>query len=803
VPFEFADLTRTRSVCVSVAFSKASTGSSLEIMESSLQRVSSTMEFEPDADMLPVGSVVATVASFSERTHSLLEAVLSLYPFVCQIRVFFNGHNISSSHPVFQSPKVEIAYSATYDSQGDIGKFFWVDSDRSLFEYHLTFDDDILYPLEYSKIMTSHVHFEYQDRVILGVHGSRLIQPITSFNDVRIRTTFRFNQSLQRDSNVQFIGTGTALYAFRSLPVCYLDFEYHNMADIWLTLLSQRHHVPRVAIQRSSGWLQPIDGTRSTSIWKTIADSTHDHDMYSNLLKDSLFAQDYVIKRNFPLSAPSLKGKRLKLFLALTTWNRLEFLKHFLDSFFSTRSPAYDWILAIADDGSTDGTIEFLENLSMRDSITEIFILRNKGIYACGQTNELLSLAAEIDFDYGFKVEDDVIFLKKGWEKLYIDAIVDSGYQHICYLNLKHRKTLIEEQHLSPLLDPPFYDKSQKLVAYVDVWNGDGPFWTFTKEMIERVGFCDEDNFPIRGQWHIDLSLRLSRAGFTSIEHFYDAVGSNRYITLQVAQNRKNYKAALPWGAAYKKTKEHAELIRRYDVMKNDSRIFVGRPFRLKERERRNQLETKSRSFLIKAFSVTSEFDQWQSFNSPARSPGISFDREKIVDVNQEPYRSIYQSLMIHQQHHVFANNSIKVASPEAFSYSYTFLKTLKSALRDGTESLVLLNDGMRFHRNFKGLLNKISSQLPENWMIVFLDADNLGKVGSVDRHSKNLSYFSGKLLKTNSFMIRRTAFLRLIWYAMSFESSLEQGSLARLCLDFPKSCFVARPSLVRPDPNA
>jgi len=793
----FRTLTSTDFICVYVALSKATSGAAVEIIGPlSLTRIASTMDFEPQGDMMSTASAVATVASFDDRKDALIEAVLSLYPFVSQIRIFFNGRNISSSHPIFYSPKVLVAYSSDHGPHGDIGKFFWVDTDRDLFEYHLTFDDDILYPLEYVSSMTKKLHLDYEDSVVLGVHGVKLVQPITSYIDKNIRTIFLYNTSLEQDASVQLVGTGTSFYAFRSLPISYQQFEYHNMADVWLAVVAQRNKIPRVSVERPSGWLQPIDGTLPSSIWKSLSDNTNLGKKYFKLFRDSLFAQNRVIKDNFPFSSLPLRGKRLKLVLAITTWNRLDFLKNTLESFLKTRSLDYDWTIVIADDGSNDGTLEFLNSFIVRDPFTEVFILKNHGIYACGQTNELLRFALSIDFDYGFKVEDDLIFVEKGWDKLYLEAIRESGYHHLCYLNLQHRKTLIQEQNLSPMFEPPVYDRSHKLVAYVDVWNGDGPFWTFSKEMIERVGFCDELNFPIRGQWHIDLSLRFARAGFTSTEFFYDAVGSNRYITLQVVQDRKKYKAALPWGSTYKKTKEEAELRRRHSVMRNDSRIHVELPLRMRRFPNSGASDFQHGLSHIKVMNAGSDVNRWQSFSCQARVFNLSFDREVLININEEPHASMYKSFT-DQQGENSSSTSRNIPSQEAFAYSLSFIRLLKNAVSEGLPSLLVLSDDVILRANFESLSEEIAASLPDNWMIVYLDPQRVESLKSVEWQSNSLFFFQGSITETHAVMIRHTAFFRLLRSALALDKSVHEGALSRLCTEFPRSCLIFHPGLV------
>jgi len=186
-------------------------------------------------------------------------------------------------------------------------------------------------------------------------------------------------------------------YAFDTLPLTLNDFPYPNMADIWVGTRAIEDGVQRVCRHRHPGWLQSIVSTAESGIYAhsaittkgstintaaitTTTTTTNDSQVITTTtpLKishlDTSFMQNYIIRQHYPLSmlktddddSGSSNGvveRRLKLVLAVTTWNRLDFLQSFLKSFFDTRSLRYDWVLIVADDGSTDGTIEYLENL--------------------------------------------------------------------------------------------------------------------------------------------------------------------------------------------------------------------------------------------------------------------------------------------------------------------------------------------------------------------------------------------------------------------------------------------------------
>jgi hypothetical protein len=113
-------------------------------------------------------------------------------------------------------------------------------------------------------------------------------------------------------------------------------------------------------------------------------------------------------------------------------------------------------------------------------------------------------------------------------------------------------------------------------MATIDVKDCDGSLFTFTPAVLKKVGYNDETNFPVRGQWHIDYSVRCCRASFNNADHFYDAAGSNGYLDLQA--NLQDYRCSIPWGPEYRKTKEPAELARRQAVLNDPTRLYIPYP---------------------------------------------------------------------------------------------------------------------------------------------------------------------------------------------------------------------------------
>jgi glycosyltransferase involved in cell wall biosynthesis len=212
-----------------------------------------------------------------------------------------------------------------------------------------------------------------------------------------------------------------------------------------------------------------------------------------------------------------------KLVLAITTYNRIEYLKRCIDSWNNTRDKRHEWTLIIADDGSTDGTIEYLKYLNI-DNIKKHLILNNRmGVHY--QTNQILKYCSNIDFEYGFKTDDDIIYIKKDWDNKYIEAIENTKYDHLCFFDYKWGKR-------RGTINAPIKSNDGFLQSYIKNKDVQGAFWTFTHKVIDKVGYFDIDEFGFCGLGHVDYTYRCARAGFNDLNNIYDYINSNEYIKL-------------------------------------------------------------------------------------------------------------------------------------------------------------------------------------------------------------------------------------------------------------------------------
>lgn len=245
--------------------------------------------------------------------------------------------------------------------------------------------------------------------------------------------------------------------------------------------------------------------------------------MYSRKLGIDFYHQWHP-EDDFKTKHYEQKKNKFEVVLGVTTYNRLGYLKDFVKSWLATRNPFYQWTLIFSDDGSTDGTLEYLDSLNIENCTIHVIRHNRTGVHE--STNSIIDRCLSINFDYGFKCDDDVIFLQKGWDDKYIDGM--DSHPYICNYNVGWRKATPKKS-------------SEKFISYSDAYYSQGAFWTFTKQVINKLGWFDTKAFGYKGYGHIDYSVRACRAGFNNFSTFFDVKDSNLFIGLQA----DDYKPAL------------------------------------------------------------------------------------------------------------------------------------------------------------------------------------------------------------------------------------------------------------------
>lgn len=266
-----------------------------------------------------------------------------------------------------------------------------------------------------------------------------------------------------------------------------------------------------------------------------------------------------VVPANWPVK------NQPNLVLAVTTINRWDYLEQFLESWLRTRNNSYNWTIIVADDGSTDGTIQNFIDYEIPN--TKVVLLQNSGGGIAIQTNSIFNyvMKLEVEPQLLFSADDDIFFKQRGWDSAYLEAIKKTGYDHLVHFNPNWKPKLHDER---------LTKNGIELSSMTDAISCMGCFYTVTPRLLSEIGGFDETAFPIRGHSHIDFTMRACRSGHNNINTLYDIDSADEFLGIHPKEGyvstfrRYSYTEQMIMA-------DPKEKVRRWGLIKDESRIFV------------------------------------------------------------------------------------------------------------------------------------------------------------------------------------------------------------------------------------
>ncbi len=204
-----------------------------------------------------------------------------------------------------------------------------------------------------------------------------------------------------------------------------------------------------------------------------------------------------------------MEGKGVSIVIAVC--NMLPFTRLCLDYIRKNTTVPYE--LVIVDNGSTDGTREYIDELS---SDLDINYLRNEtNLGPIIAMNQGIRLSK---YEYICQIHNDVIIFEKGWLKKIVSIMEQdpkigiaspAGRQHIRGDSSCDEATL-KHNILSAGLNEPMKNEVEDIAVI------DGMCFVFTKGLVEEIGGLDE----VYGMMHfydMDFSLASLKAGYRNV----------------------------------------------------------------------------------------------------------------------------------------------------------------------------------------------------------------------------------------------------------------------------------------------
>jgi glycosyltransferase involved in cell wall biosynthesis len=667
----------------------------------------------------------AGVATTANRLHSFEQAFQTIAAQVDTVHVYLNGH---AHVPSFlrNLPQIRCFLSSDHDDLGDAGKFFSLPALRD--GYYLSFDDDIAYPSDYAdRLIKSNRDYDCP----VGVHGSLLRRDTPSYYRPEGRYNFHFKASLDRDIPVDILGTGTLCFDLDRSRLR-SSFDYRNMADLWAAEAFARDGTPLICVHREEGWLRPLDNG-TVSVWDANRFQPTVQKVLVEHKSEALASVARAKSKSFP-----------RIFIGIKTYNRVDYLRQCLTSIMQTLEPGFDYVVAVADDGSDDGTNEYLSALRLP---IDLSVIRNRRRYASGQFNELVDMAMRRQADFMFILDDDVVFRKSGWVSAYRQVALESGYHHLCHYNLPHHAQLAPNRGVDP--SPTELESSRHaLSAYGSVEQAMGALMTLTPEVVDGVGQADEANFSVRGQWHVDFSARACRAGFNEYNRFFDLRGSNEYIELQNTVANE-YKTSIPWTSDEFKHANHAdEVSRRKSIVRVRDRIHsTARPaFVSVDQTARAPLTVNDVFDRVFVLNLDRRPDRLALIDRRLSAIGVRFERFCAHDGQSAEIQAAYaayaesisnfapsrisNSMAYYQgdfstseQARYFQSKSNKPAirSAGAWAYLLGYRDILMRTLQENWGRVLILDDDCQFHVDFGRIFARVAADMPQGWRTLHL----------------------------------------------------------------------------------
>ena len=748
----FRTLHRARTICLRIVVPKAAAGDQLRLDRVILTRLGLTKSLAPEA---ATGQAVS-MATVAGREEMLLDAVSTLYNQVDRIRIYLNG---STDAPTYlDDPRIELAWSRDHGDLGDMGKFFWA-ADTSP-GHRFVVDDDFIFPTNFIERMALKLE-TYGRRAIVGVHAILLRQPLKQYYDPHSRFVNRYAIALGQDLNCHVLGTGAICYDPDIFKIANDDFQYRNMADIWIMLAAQRQNLPLVAISRPHNWL--IDNVTSDPKFNSIylASATRGNNAFN-----TAEIQSHIARSAWPVTIQPRceRGRCVPRITAVFECGDVSAFRRSFTSWMSTRPRDVDWVLIVVIQSRTAAADEAIRDIVIRAEapfethfVSEVSSGRPIGSW------DTLELLQRIASEGAIWFRSGVRWIGNRWSELIEEALQSDG----------------------------------PVVLAADAGADDPLAVCWPRAFGERIAAEPQRAAAeARSLWQLVRSAASATGGpkpsaldqqrlveATDLEPWPDALTEE--APAKPSEGRKTARQSQSSPGA----------IRINDVFE---RVLVLNLDRRSDRLRQFSRQAKKHGLLFERFravdgSTPPVSEDWAVY---ARSPVQPYPRGTGAFKYEYDFYYDYMN-DLQRVAHLEERDKKKVLSRGAWGYLLSMIAILRRAIEEDWESVLVFDDDCLFHRDLGAQFDRIMRVLPADWVLLSMGALQYNWTPKwITWCNRRLYHCNGSSVGSHATAIHRSAYPTLLMKSEEMMLPFDLGALHTVKRMFASRCFVMYPNL-------
>jgi GT2 family glycosyltransferase len=452
--------------------------------------------------------VIFNMATMPSRLVALRDTVNSILPQADELHIYLN--NFQQVPDFLIHPKIS-AYLGRYHMGdiGDVGKFYKVADQKG---YIFTVDDKILYPPDYVERMVDTIERSHRKAVVSN-HGRNFHsnRPSRSYY-FDIAQAFNYMMAYPL-TFVHEIGTGVLGYHSSTVTAPLSWFPYTNMTDIYFSLECQKLNIPIIIHPHDKGWLRlgskhnenhsihyfcnRADKFQTKVIndfkWKI---NTCQVDREKNLKPETRNLKQENLTITFAGLECYFRHHENDLAVVLPVFNNLHYTRRIITALQEMRT---SFMLIIIDDGSTDGTRDYIHEL-IKHGNNIIYCRHQKNTGVNTSWNEGIHIARSIGSKHIAVLNND-LELTPDWERSMLRMLQDNSVGIVSPYST-HGSKLPSKWPLPGSINPLGFDIL-------------GCCFMFRADLIDKIGYIPETLHTYYGDnW---FSHAAKRAGLQVI----------------------------------------------------------------------------------------------------------------------------------------------------------------------------------------------------------------------------------------------------------------------------------------------